>query len=202
MDQYKPNSFKYKEGPKEPVPEKKIEKVVSAVVKPKKKSGIQKFTDVFISEDIHSVKNFILQDVLIPAIKKAVVDTVTNGIKMLINGTPASDPRSTNASRVAYVNYYERPGDRVDYRRSQFRQESSYDNLVIPSLEEARNVLARMDELIESYKVVSVADLYDLCGVTGHYTDNNYGWADIRNADIVPVNGGYMIRLPRAMSLK
>ena len=58
-----------------------------------------------------------------------------------------------------------------------------------------------MDELIEHYGIVSVADLYDLVGITGSYTDNKYGWTDIRTAQVVRVRDGYKIKLPRAIPL-
>lgn len=58
-----------------------------------------------------------------------------------------------------------------------------------------------MDELIEIYGMVSVADLYDLVGITGNYTDNKYGWTNIRNAEPVHVRDGYMLRLPKVTSL-
>ena len=66
---------------------------------------------------------------------------------------------------------------------------------------EAEDVLMRMDELMETYGLVRVADLYDLVGITGNYTDNKYGWTNIRNAEIVRVNNGYMIRMPRAVPI-
>ena len=58
-----------------------------------------------------------------------------------------------------------------------------------------------MDELIATYGLVSVADLYDLVGIAGSYTDNKYGWTDIRNASVVRVRDGYVIKLPRALPL-
>ena len=66
---------------------------------------------------------------------------------------------------------------------------------------EAEDVLERMDELIATYQVVSVADFYDLVGVSGNYTDNKYGWTDIRNASVIRVRDGYMIKLPKALPL-
>ena len=66
---------------------------------------------------------------------------------------------------------------------------------------EAEEVLSRMDELIAAYGLVSVADLYDLVGITGDYTDNKYGWTDIRNASVVRVKNGYMIKMPKALPL-
>ena len=48
------------------------------------------------------------------------------------------------------------------------------------------------------YGVVSVADMYDLCGMTCNYTDNKYGWKSLARADISRVRDGYMIKLPKA----
>ena len=67
---------------------------------------------------------------------------------------------------------------------------------------EARDVLARMDELIDTYGMVSVADLYDLVGISGNYTDNKYGWTNIKSARIVRVRDGYRIEMPRAMVIE
>ena len=41
----------------------------------------------------------------------------------------------------------------------------------------------------------------DLVGVTGNYTDNKYGWTNIRNAEVVRVRDGYRIKLPRALPI-
>ena len=66
---------------------------------------------------------------------------------------------------------------------------------------EAEEVLIKMDELIATYKVVRVADFYDLVGISSSYTDNNYGWTDIKSATVVHVREGYMIKLPKALPL-
>ena len=58
-----------------------------------------------------------------------------------------------------------------------------------------------MDELIETYGSVSVADMYDLVGISCEYTDNKYGWKNIRTAEPVHVRDGYMLKLPRALPL-
>mgnify|MGYP006874877087 FL=1 len=49
--------------------------------------------------------------------------------------------------------------------------------------------------------MVSVADLYDLVGITGKVTDNNFGWTDLRNASVTRDRDGYLINLPRAIAL-
>ena len=69
MENYKPNSHRYKNEQKNQEREK-IEKVVTGKVITKKKSSLSKFKDEFISEDAKNVKNYVFGEVLIPAIKK------------------------------------------------------------------------------------------------------------------------------------
>ncbi|MGN1370915.1 MAG: hypothetical protein ACI4XM_01345 [Candidatus Coprovivens sp.] len=194
--EYKSNSHKSKENEEK----KKVDKVVQGKVKAKKKSGVTKFADVFISEDASNVKNYIVMEVLIPAMKKALSDIVTNGIDMILYGETGVSKKRSSASRISYTNYYDRRDERSS-RLTSIRGGYSYDDIILDNRGEAEDVLARMDELIDTYGIVSVADLYDLVGITGNYTDNKYGWTDIRSAQVVRVRDGYMIKLPRAIPL-
>lgn len=204
MDEYKPNSHKSKEAQNDKPTEekKKVEKVVSGTVKTKKKNEISKFKDVFISEDISNVKSYVLMDVLVPAVKKAISDIVTNGIDMILYGGRGSSGRRPDAAKISYRNYYDRKDDHRPIGETRTRSGYSYDDIILDSRGEAEEVLARMDELVEQYGIVSVADLYDLVGITGNYTDNNYGWTNIRNAEPVRVRDGYMLKLPKALPIK
>ena len=80
-------------------------------------------------------------------------------------------------------------------------RDSDYDDIVLDKRDEAEDVLSRMDELISTYGMASVADLYELVGVTGNYTDNKYGWTDIRSASAIRVRDGYLLKLPKALPL-
>ena len=73
--------------------------------------------------------------------------------------------------------------------------------MILDNRGEAEDVLSRMDELVATYGLVSVADFYDLVGITGNWTDNKYGWTDIRSANVVHVREGYIIKLPKALPL-
>lgn len=199
MEEYKPNSHKSKEESK--MPEKKIEKVISGSAKPRKKSEIQKFADVFIQEDAQKVKSYILMDVLVPSLKKAISDIVTNGVDMILYGETGRTKKSGTASKVSYRNYYDKRDDRRDYGTGRTRTGYDYDDVILDNRGEAEEVLSRMDELIATYGLISVADFYDLVGITGSYTDNKYGWTDIRNASVARVRDGYIIKLPRALPL-
>lgn len=195
---YKSNSNKSKAQEAE---ERKVEKVVKGPVVTRKKNGFDKLKNEIISEDAKNIKSYVLGDVLIPAIKKAISDIVTNGIEILLYGESRGRSGRSNADRVSYRSYYDgyssRPSERMVARTTSY----SYDDIILASRGEAEDVLARMDELMETYGLVRVADLYDLVGITGNYTDNKYGWTNIRNAEIVRVRDGYMIKMPRALPI-
>lgn len=199
MNDFKPNSHRFKEEQKESAEKKKVEKVISGKVKTKKKSEISKFADVFISEDASNVKSYIFMDVLVPAIKKAISDIVTDGIDMILYGETGRTKKrsSSNSSYISYNRY----SDRRDDRRSDssYRAVSRYDfeNITLDNRGDAEEVLERMDELLDAYGIVTVSDLYDLVGITGEFTDNKYGWTSLRNAEIVRVRDGYKLKLPR-----
>ena len=59
-----------------------------------------------------------------------------------------------------------------------------------------------MDELISIYGFVSVADLYDMVGITQPYTYNKYGWTNLNSASATKLRGGgYLLNLPKALPL-
>lgn len=200
MEDYKSNSHKSKQ--KESVPDKKVEKVINGKARAKKKSGVRKLTDIFVAEDVNDVKSYILLDVLAPAVKKAISDIVVNGIDMLLYGETGHSKKSSGGSKISYRSYYDRRDDRRDDKYCpRTRSGYDYDDIILDSRGEAEEVLERMDDLIDNYGIVSVADLYDLVGINGNYTDNKYGWTDIRNASVQRTRDGYLLRLPKALSL-
>lgn len=194
MGEYKSNSHRSKEIERE---EKKVERVVKGQVKSKKKN---KFADTFISEDAASVKEYIIFDVLIPAAKNAISDMVTTGIQMMLYGEVRGGSKS-KGSKVSYSKYYDDRRERDYDRRSRTRCGYDYDEIILESRAEAEEVLNSMDDLLERYGLVSVADLYDLVGVTGNYTDNKYGWTNLRHASVQRLRDGYLLKLPRAIPL-
>ena len=204
MDDYKPNSYKFKEKQKALASseDKKIEKVVKGTVRTKKRSGLTKITDQLVSEDVNNVKSYILTDVFIPAVKKLVYDIITDGFSMIVYGSTGAGKKKTIGSNVSYRQFYDR---RDDDRRTLSTSSSrfEYDDLIFDSRGEAEAVLNQMDVIIDTYGFVSVADLYDLADLSAPYTSNKYGWTNVSTADVARLrDGGYVIKLPRAMPIK
>ncbi len=198
-EEYKSNSHRSKEQ-ENALPEKRTEKVTNGVVKQRKKTGLSRAADTFLPGDVNSVKSYILMDVLVPSIKRAISDIVCNGINMLL-GEPNRSRNGNNGTKVSYRSYYQDRDDKPTYNRPRAQAQYSYDDIIFDNRGDAEAVLDRMEELLDRFDVVSVADLFDLAGISCQYTDNKYGWTDLRSAHVERVRDGYIISLPRATSL-
>lgn len=197
---YAPNSHKYKEEQAEAAEKKKVGKAVTGSVKTKKKNGVSKFANAFISEDTKNVKSYVVMDVLIPAIKKVVSDIVKDVTDMILyGGSGKGRGRGTSSTYVSYRNYSDRRDD--DRPSSVVRHGFDFEELVFESRGDAEAVREQLDDMIDRYKVATVADLYDAAGLTAPYTSNKYGWTNIRSAEVVRGRDGYVIKLPRAVPI-
>lgn len=200
MEDYKPNSHRFKEEEQtNPPAEKKVEKVANGKVK--KKNEIRKFADTFISDDAANVKDYILKDVLVPTICKTIVDIITDSVNMIfLGGTGRS--RRTSTDTVSYRKYYDRRDDRGSSSSARLNSNRfDYEDILFENRGEAEAVLDQMNAVIDRYGVVTVADLYDMADLSAPYTSNRYGWTNIRSADAVRVRDGYILKLPRAMPI-
>ncbi len=192
MENYQPNSKKSKEE------KKKLDKVISGSAKTKKKSEVKKFADAFMPEDLSGVTNYIIVDVLIPGLKRAISDIVD----ICLYGEVTSKKKRSE-SKVNYQGFYDSPKRRSALASRGGRYGYDFEEIILEDRIDAENVLQVMDELIDSYGKASVGDLYDLVGITGDFTDYNFGWKNLSAAEVYPVRGeGYSFRLPRVISLK
>ena len=202
--EYKPNSHKSKESKPDPTPEKKhVGKVISGTAKVKKKNELGKIADIFISEDIKNVKNFVFMDVLVPAIKKAISDIVTDGIDMILYGGNGRRSKNSNVSKISYRSFYDKKDERPR-ASAEPRTYAAYSNtnLTFDYRQDAEEILNTMHETLEAYGIVSIADLYEYAGLDCEHTDYRYGWTDLRTADVERTRDGYTLSLPKAIPIK
>lgn len=199
MEEYKSNSDKSRQ---EAQSEKKVEAVITGTAKTRKKGEMQKFADVFIAEDANNVKSYILMEVIIPAVKKAISDIVTTGIDMILYGEAGRSKRNNSTPKVSYRNYYDQSSDRVRAGSANNRRSIDYDDILFDTRGDAETVLGAMHDIIDQYGTVSIADLYELAHVPNdNFTLNRYGWANLNGAQAVRVRDGYILKLPRAVPL-
>jgi len=192
--EYQSNSHKSKESNERKDEPKKIEKVVTGQVKTKKKNGMSKLVSGFVSDDAQNIKSYLVKDVVVPTIKK----TITDIVDMILYGGKHKSGR-TPAARVSYRSYWDEPRER---REPIAVQAYNYDDVILESRGDAEEVLDKLNEIIDQYQIASVADLYDLVGISGNYTDNRYGWTNLANAYVDRTRDGYQLKLPRALPIK
>lgn len=191
-----------------PVQKEKVEKVVQGKVVQRKKPLGKRFTEFFVGGDARDAGSFVVLEVLLPALRNMVADSVQMYTEKALWGEVRSRPRSgglvggllggnTNYNKVSA------PGWRADPRdpRAARRNALEMDEIIVETRVEAEHVLDSMVRLLQKYEQVTVSDVHDLLGTTAAYTDNKWGWVDLRGADIRPVREGYLIKLPQPDSL-
>lgn len=200
MDQYPNNSDNFRDQQTTDIQTgNKVNSVVSGGAQKKKRSSLKELTDGFIQEDVATVRSSLWNDVLIPAAKKTIYDMLTSGLEMFFyggSGVPKRNKMDKASWRDGWRDSGSKPVERI-------KSDTGYrfDDVIFQSRGDAERVLEVLYEIIDQYKVVSVADLYSAAGVTGNYTDQNYGWEDIRGAKIVLFSDGYLLKMPKPMPL-
>lgn len=207
MRDYKPNSYKSKEDQNTSLAEnkKKVEKVISGTAKTRKKSPGAKFAEVFLAEDVSNVKSYIFNDVIVPTIQKLITDIVTDSMNILFRGRSYKKENSSNP--VNYVSYrsigsQNSQNDRFAESNSRTKNGYSFDSVELETRGECERVLSVMGDLIDTYGMVSVADMYEMVGITPRFTDYDYGWRVIGDAKVERSKDGFILVMPNITPLK
>lgn len=211
MDYPSNSNSKRNQPPQEPKPEK-LDKVITGDVIIRKQSLGKRARELFIGGSAQSVAGYLAYDIIIPAVKDTIYDVVSMGFDRMLFG----DSRSANGSRrrptqtgsgYGYTNYqsysagksstgrYQKEEPRQISRRA--RSEHDFREIVLPTRAEAETIIERLDDLCDRYSQATVSDLYELLGVTADFTDEKYGWQDMRAAGVSRVRDGYLLDLPR-----
>jgi hypothetical protein len=191
--------------------DKKVEAIVSTPVIVKKKGIFRRAKDTLIEVDFKSTVAYVIADVLIPAAKEMVFDSIINGAKYSIFGDSRGGRRGYTPERESHV-VYNRGIDRgsrsmgisryaPEPTRGSRTHRYGIDNFIIVDKQEAELILENMAEAIEQFQVVSVADLNQMIGVPVRPIDHKWGWSRMDGVDMYQVREGYMIDLPEPESI-
>ena len=183
------------------LPKKQIRTVTKNPARTQKKSGVKKLTDAFIAEDVSNIKNYIVKDILIPAVKKGIVDVITNSVDMLFYGEAGRSNRN-RGGRMSYNSIYNNGNSRPSPRTESYvNDKTPYDRQIVDTLQEAKDAIAQLNEILQVYPSACIADYYEMIQVTAESTDYNYGWTEFIDPEYVRVPDGWMIKMPKAHPL-
>lgn len=169
-----------------------------------RKSGLRKIKDEFISEDAPSVGNYILYDVLVPALRDLLLDILHGSIDVAFGGSTGGYRRTSSRSRndrsyVSYDRMYDGRRTSVDRRSERRIHDRIDDDFEFDYKEDADDVLDWLCDIIDDEGKVSVAVLYDICRKTvpHDFVKEDWGWTNLSSAKVKPWRGKYYIEFPR-----
>lgn len=194
---------------------KRIERVTTTDPMRRKKPLGARLKETFIGGDAKTAAAYVIFDVLIPAARDTVIDAFTQGIERFFYPDSRFSSRRTayRAGSTGYQAYNRYSGtssyrpqqdprmerQSVPLRRQQITHD--FDEIILATSHEAREVLERLGDLIERYEAATVNDLYELVGITAQYTDEKWGWTDLQSASVIKTRHGYLLGLPQPQSI-
>ncbi len=183
--------------------DKNITPVVSSGAVRRKKSLRRQFSETFVAGDAKTAIRYAMLEVLIPAARDMVFETITSGLDKLINGDsgkrrgsrqPPSGPMGhISYNRIAMGGRSSGPSRTIS---RQARSRHSFDEIILDDRVEAEEVIDRLFDLVNQYESATVADLYELVGITPTHTDHKWGWTDLHGSGATRIREGYLIDLP------
>lgn len=194
----RPHTERSREEPRQ------VERVVQGEAVRRKTPIGRRFTQNILGGDAQSVWGYMFGEVLIPAARDMIADALTGGVERAIFGDGARHRGRSHRGSSGRVDYHGASNRSRSILREEPRRELSrrsrsthnFDEIILDKRVEAEEVLDRLDASLDKYDSVSVAEFYDLCGVTSSYTDQKYGWTSLAGASIRHVRGGYLIQMP------
>jgi hypothetical protein len=198
--EFPPNSETSKKG----VPNvKKVVPVVSSGARRRRKSLRKQFTETFLAGNAKSASQYVVLDILLPEVKNIILEVVNGGLEKLIFGDSrrrgSTPPMSGPTGHVSYQRYSMGGSRQSGPARAisrQNRARHNFDEIVLDERVEAEAVIDQLFDLVSKYDSATVADLYELVGLSSTHTDHKWGWEELMGAGVTRVRGGYLLDLP------
>ena len=206
---YASNSHKSKaKTVEQPPAEKRVVKQVANGVRKKKGFG-KKLAESFIQNDVENVKSYVIDDVVIPGIKRAILDAICNSVSMLFYGDTRGSYFDDSPRRRSYRSYssmYEprqrRERRAVEEPARRYSDLDATDEIEYETKGSADDVIKELNEIIDVYGLASVADFYEASRCSCDHVCNNYGWTNIDGAVAhMKPNGKWMLIMPKSMPI-
>lgn len=190
----------------------KVQRITTSEPVTRKPPLGRRFKQLFLGGESQGVLNWLAMDVLIPGAKDLTYDLVMQGLQRRmfgdnISGRARPGMRSgghTPYQRYSVQNNQYRPEPREPQARDisrRGRATHDFNEIVLDKRIEAEEVIDTLFSILEKYGSVNVTALYDLVGIPSNFTDNKWGWVDLRGAKVIPISNGYLLDLPRPSPL-
>lgn len=166
-----------------------------------KKSKMNSLGKSVIQGSITDAIKLAFTELIIPAGRDLLFNVVTSVSQTLIYGESEPPSTSNGVNRIPYssISNYNRVG-RPTSRVQKIRQRPE-DGFIFERKSDADTIIEELREACDSFGVVTVQALYEICDKTAPYTANKYGWMNLDDARVERTRDGYVLKLPRSMPL-
>lgn len=181
----------------------RIDPVVDSAAKVQR-PATRRFLDHLFAESPKALARKVARDVIEPRVKAGLEEALNSFIAGMFWGDSSNRPISSmrgtvlRGGNVSY-NSMSNPSAMSQARAAIPAQRAigSYHDIALPTQQEAEIVLANMYEILNEYRRVAVADLYEIAGLSSETSDNGYGWTNLDGARINKTRNGFSLELPR-----
>lgn len=178
---------------KEPI---KAKPVIKGKVREQSPSITKRVASSFIQDDAKSIGEYVIFDVLLPALKDTMYEMVSRSLSMALFGTDKGTKKTGNTPYYTYAGttYNGQSRGSTDVYS---RPNGLTDDIIFEDREDAERVLDSLIDHLDQYRIIAVSDYYQMIGKPDTPQMNHFGWTDIKSARVSRVHGGYKIDLPK-----
>lgn len=187
----------------------------------RKKTVGDKIKAMFLEDGKKKFESYVV-DVLFPSARDMLFDAATQALARAILGEErASQIKSSTARTITsrlvgnsarHIEDYSR-FSKISQRDSASRHSTlsrvarvhhDFEEVILPSHNDAMRVIATMRDMAERYNAVTVGDLYDMIGEESTFADEKYGWLleDLEDARPRSVRSGFLLDLRKPEPLR
>lgn len=172
------------------------------------RSHLDKLAEVFLPEDLNSIGNNIVNQIMIPAILKTAGDIIHRSIDMIFGTNYSSSPSQTQSNQTYWTTYRNSTSTQQPQGTMQILPVRSgvYDYSVVrfQTVDDAQIVLNNMRDTLQNTGRCSVGKYLEFAKAKTIPEDFNYGWTSLSNVYLEPTGDRefpYRMVLPNPIAL-
>ena len=194
----------------------KPHKKVPGLVNPNELSPFHRFKSTFFEEDFKTVITGLWKELAIPAVKNFIHDMAIGAIERSLYGRDGRYSSGYSRTYRDYGNslvrthistsssYSQAPQKQLEQKRS--GRVITMDDLFFKDRASAQDLIDTLRGEILDHGYVCTADVYDILStdsdpIEGTFTDNYYGWRDLKDAYVKPSHNGFKVVLPKPIQI-
>lgn len=185
-------------------PVKQVPKGVVSGASPVKRPATQRFLDYMFAESPKEIAKRVLTQTVGPRLKLSAYeafDGMLSGLLFGGAGKPMGGLLQTPAMRGGGINYAGISTGQSALQQAQLANQArpnvgNYRDLVLDTPDKAEILYANLIQLHNQYRMVTVADLWEMAGLTPEPSMNAYGWHSLEGARITKDLRGFVLQLP------